>query len=378
MITEFYMPLKVIIGEGSVDRLGDEAKAIGKKALIVTYPDIRKVGVLDRILAQLNKVGVMTLVFEEVEPNPRSTTIDKGADIARKEKVDLIIGLGGGSAMDAAKGIATTSTGTLPVWDYVMRKAQVSAPAPAIIQIPTLAGTGSELNQVAVITNWQTHDKNIMFSPVALAKVSIVDPALTISVPRRQTASGGADTFAHLVEYYLMPDFRLPLNDAFREAVMRTLVEFVPKALAKPDDIEARTQLSWASTIAMSNLARLGGTVGSMTCHMIEHAVSAYYDIAHGEGLAALLPAWMQHIEPVRKQRLDMLGKNVFGKSDGIKATEEWFEEIGANFKLTDLGCEKERADEIAEITLRSKAMLAAHPRPLDEAAVAQIYRDSC
>ncbi len=378
MITEFYMPLKVIIGEGSIDRLGEEAKAIGKKALIVTYPDIRKVGVLDKIVVQLDKNGVATIVFEEVEPNPRSTTIDKGADIARKEKADLIIGLGGGSAMDSAKGIATASTGTAPIWDYVMRKAQVSAPAPAIIQIPTLAGTGSELNQVMVITNWQTHDKNIMFSPVALARVSIVDPALTISVPRRQTASGGADTFAHLVEYYLMPDFRLPLNDAFREAVMRTLVEFLPKALAKPDDIEARTQLSWASTIAMSNLARLGGTVGSMTCHNIEHAVSAYYDIAHGEGLAALLPAWMRHIEPVRKQRLDMLGNNVFGKSDGIKATEEWFKEIGVNFKLTDLGCKKERADEIAEITLRSKPMLAAHPRPLDETAVAQIYRESC
>jgi alcohol dehydrogenase YqhD (iron-dependent ADH family) len=378
MITEFYMPLKVIIGEGSINRLGEEAKDIGNRALIVTYPDIRKVGMLDKIIAELNKNGVVTLIFEEVEPNPRSTTIDKGAEIARKEKVDLVIGLGGGSAMDSAKGIATASTGIAPIWDYVMRKAQVSAPAPAIIQIPTLAGTGSELNQVAVITNWQTHDKNVFFSPAALARVSIVDPALTISVPRRQTASGGADTFSHLVEYYLMPDFRLPLNDAFREAVMRTVVEFLPKALVKPDDIEARTQLSWASTIAMSNLARLGGTVGSMTCHNIEHAVSAYYDITHGEGLAALLPAWMRHIEPVRKQRLDMLGKNVFGKSDGIKATEEWFKEVGVNFKLTDLGCEKERADEIAEITLRSEAMLAAHPRPLDKAAVAQIYRDSC
>jgi alcohol dehydrogenase YqhD (iron-dependent ADH family) len=377
MITEFYMPLRMIIGPGSIDQLGQQAKAIGKKALIVTYPDIRKVGILDKITADLRKNGVDTLVFEEVQPNPRNTTIDKGAGIARREKVDLVIGLGGGSAMDSAKGIAVASTGTAPVWDYVMGKAKVTGAAPSLIQVPTLAGTGSELNTVAVITNWETHDKNGLFSPVSLAKVAIVDPALTVSVPKRPTASGGADIFSHLVEYYLMPESPLPLNDAFREAVIRIVVQYLPKVLTQPDDIEARTQLSWASTIAMSGLARLGGTVGSMTCHGIEHAVSAYYDIAHGEGLAALLPAWMRHIEPVRKQRLDLLGKNVFGKTDGIKATEEWFEQVGVRFRLRDLGCEQERADEIAGITMRSAGMLKAHPRPLDAAAVAQIYRDS-
>lgn len=378
MITTFYLPIRLVFGPGSLERLGDEAKQLGQKAMIVTYPDIRRVGLLDRVVKNLKEKGVDTLVFEEVQPNPRSSMVDKGAGIARDEKVDLVIGLGGGSAMDAAKGITLASTGTESIWHYITTRAQVAGPVPSIIQIPTMAGTGSELNPVAVITNWETHEKSIAFNPNVWAKVAIVDPELTITVPKKQTASGGVDTFSHLVEYYLMPETPIPMNDAIREAIIRVVVKYLPRVLAQLDDIEARTQLSWASTIAMSQLAQLGGTVGAMTCHGIEHAVSGYYDVAHGDGLAALLPAWMRHILPVRKERLDMLGKNVFSKTDGIRATEEWLEEVGMNLRLRDLGCEPERADEIADNTLRTFPQIQAHPRPLDKEAIAQIYRDSC
>ncbi len=377
MITTIHLPLKIVFGEGSVSQLGEEAKEIGKKAMVVTYPDIRKVGLLDKILKDLKDNGIETTVFEEVEPNPRSTTIDKGAGIVRDQKIDLVIGLGGGSAMDAAKGVAVASSGTASVWDYVMQRAEVTGPVPSLIQVPTLAGTGSEINNVGVISNWETHEKRGIFSPSAWAKVSIIDPELTVTVPKNQTGAGGADTFCHLVEFYVMPEQPLPLNDAYREVVMGTVVKYLPKALAKPDDIEARTQLSWASTIAMSQLARLGGTVGMMTCHGIEHAVSAFYDVTHGAGLAALLPAWMKHILPVRQERFDMLGKNVFGKSDGIKATEEWLEEVGMRLRLRDLGCELERAGDIAENTIKTFPALNMHPRKLDAEAIAQIYRDS-
>jgi alcohol dehydrogenase YqhD (iron-dependent ADH family) len=378
MITTFHLPLRLVFGPGSLEQLGDEAKQIGQKALIVTYPDIRRVGLLDRVVNMLKEKGVDALVFEEVQPNPRSSTVDKGAGIARDEKVDLVIGLGGGSAMDTAKGITVASAGGESVWHYITTREQVTGPVPSIIQVPTMAGTGSELNSVAVITNWETHEKSLLFSPHVWAKVAIVDPELTITVPKNQTASGGVDTFSHLVEYYLMPETPIPMNDAIREAVMGVVVKYLPQALARLDDIEARTQLSWASTIAMSQLATIGGTAGSMTCHGIEHAVSGYYDVAHGAGLAALLPAWMRHILPVRKERLDLLGKNVFGKTDGIRATEEWLEEVEMNLRLRDLGCDPELADEIADNTLRTFPGLQAHPRPLDKEAIAQIYRDSC
>jgi alcohol dehydrogenase YqhD (iron-dependent ADH family) len=378
MITQFYMPVKLIIGPGSVGQLGQEAKAIGKKALIVTYPDVRRVGILDKIIEDLRKNGVETAIFEEVEPNPRSVTIDKGAAMARKEKVDMIIGLGGGSAMDSAKGIALASSSTEPIWDYVASQAKLKGQAPFLIQVPTLAGTGSELNHVAVISHWETHDKRVLVNQALWAKVAVVDPMLTLTVPKKLTASGGVDTFAHLVETYLLADDPQPMNDAIRESVMRIVVKFLPRVLARLDDVEARTQLSWASTIAMSQLAGLGGTGGGMTCHGIEHAVSGYYDIPHGAGLAALLPAWMADILPTRKVRLDSLGKNVFGKSDGIAGTEAWLEKVGMRVHLAEFGCEPKRAEEIAAIALRSPGMLKQHPRPLDVAAIAKIYRDSC
>ncbi|MFC1897181.1 iron-containing alcohol dehydrogenase [Chloroflexota bacterium] len=377
MITRFHMPTKIIFGVGSVARLGEEAKVIGQRAIIISYPDIRRVGLLDRVLNDLKKNGIDTLVFEEVEPNPRSSTVDRGARIARDEKVDLVIGLGGGSVMDTAKGIALASTGNEPIWHYLDTKVQVTDLAPSIIQVPTIAGTGSEVNAGSMITNWETHQKAGIANSCMWAKVAVIDPKITTTVPKKQTAAGGVDIFSHLVENYLMPETPLPVNDSIREAMMRVIVKYLPQVLARLDDIEARTQLSWVSTIAMSQLSRLGGTVGSMTCHGIEHAISGYYDITHGDGLAALLPVWMKHILPVRKERLDLMGKNVFGKVDGIMATEEWLEEVGMKLRLRNLGCKLEQAEEIAEITVNTFHRLRLHPRTLDVEAVAQIYRDS-
>lgn len=158
---------------------------------------------------------------------------------------------------------------------------------------------------------------------------------------------------------------------------MKMVVEYLPRVLKKPDDLEARTQLSWASTVAMSQLARLGGGLGNLTCHGIEHALSGYYDVTHGDGLAALLPAWMKFTRPAMGPRFDKLGKNVFGVSDGIKGTETFLAEIGMNVKLGAIGCEKEKAEEIADLAIVSSPWLSAHPIPLDRKAVAGIYRDS-
>ena len=372
----FYLPIKVFFGPGSINQLGQEARALGSKAMIVTYPDIRKLGFLDILLKDLKIQGLETEVFEELGPNPRSSTVDKAAWIARKRKIDLVIGLGGGSAMDAAKGIALASTGEAPIWDYMMDKAKVSGPVPALIQVPTLAGTGSELNPIAVFTNWENHEKRFIINSSLWAKVAIIDPELTVTVPKKQTAAGGVDILSHIMECYLMPEKPLPMNDAIREAVMKVVVQFLPKVLAHPDDIDARSQLSWASTIASSDLSRLGGAAGSMTCHGIEHAISGYYDINHGAGLAALLPVWMKQFLPARRERFALLGRNVFGKADGIAAFVEWLDEISMKLRLRDLGCELERADEIANIALKVWDY-QLHPTRIDAKTIAQIYRDA-
>lgn len=377
MTMRFELTTKILFGVGRISRLGEEAKKLGQKALIVTYPDIRRIGLLDKVLEDLKDKGVDTVTFEKVEANPRSSTVDEGAAVARSEKVDLIIGLGGGSAMDTAKGIALASSSTEPIWSYAGIRAEVSGTVPPIIQVPTMAGTGAEINDGAIITNWETHVKTVVGSPYMQAKVAIIDPELTLTVPKNQTRVGGLDAFSHVVEPYITDKAPTPLTDGIRETVMRMVVNYLPRALARLDDIEARTQLSWASTMAMSQFVRLGGGRGYLTCHGIEHALSGYYDVTHGEGLVALLPAWMRFTLPAMKDRFDLLGKNVFGKADGILATEEWLESVGMRLRLRDLGCELERADEIAELAVESPPWLSRHPRTLDAEAIAQIYRDS-
>ncbi len=378
----FDLPTRIIFGSGSLAQLGVEAGKLGRKAILVTgRSSMRKTGVLDRVIQDLRANGVNTLVYDKVESNPRTSTIDEGAKITREKGIDLVIGLGGGSAMDAAKGIVLASTDTKPIWDYVVGSGgKVRGPAVPLILVPTVAATGSEANNIAVITNWEIHEKRAIARPFPrylFAQVSIVDPDLTLTLPKKPTAQGGVDIFCHLVEPYLTTESPSPLTDGILETAMKLVVEFLPKALTRLDDIEARTQLSWTSTIAMSQFATLGGGAGIPALHGIEHPLSGYYDIAHGEGLAALLPAWMRFILPVKKERLYSLGKNVFGEADGIVATERWLERVGMRLQLRNLGIELERIEEIADCAERTFAHFKSHPSSLNAAAAVKIYQAS-
>ncbi|MCK5434067.1 MAG: iron-containing alcohol dehydrogenase [Dehalococcoidales bacterium] len=378
MITTFHLPTKIIFGAGSLVQLGVEAKRTGHKAILVTgSSSMHQTGVLDRVIHDLKANGVDTVTFDKVEPNPRASTVDEGAKMARDSGIDLVIGLGGGSAMDAAKGIVLASIGTEPIWHYIEAEVKIIGHVPSLILVPTVAASGSEANSGAVITNWETHEKSVLVSPHLFAKVSIVDPELTLTLPEKATAQGGVDIFCHLVECYLTTGRPSPLNDGITETAMRLVVASLPQVLTRLDDIEARTQLSWTSTIACSQFATLGGGNGSMTLHGIEHPLSGYYDIAHGDGLAALLPAWMRYTLPVRQERFQSLGRNVFGETDGLLATEKWLEKVGMKLRLRNLGVEPGRMEEMANCAVRTAPWLKEHPRLLGAAPTAQIYQDS-
>ena len=378
MITTFYLPTKIIFGVGGLNQLGAEARELGQKAMVVTgRSSMRRTGVVDRVVQDLKNNGVDTLVFDKVVPNPHASTIDEGARMARQEGIELMIGLGGGSAMDTAKGIALTSTGTKPIWDYVGKDVKVSGPVLPIILVPTMAATGSEANCGGSISNWETREKAGFSTPAVFPKVSIVDPELTLTVPKKQTATGGVDIFCHAVEGYITIEKPSMVTDGIIEAVLRTVVVFLPQVLTKLDDIEMRTQLSWASTIACSQLIALGGGYGRRTCHSISNFLGGYYDIAHGDCLAALLPAWMRYTLPVRAERFRALGRNVFGEEDGIVATEKWLKKLGMRLRLRDFGIEPERFEEMASGCIRTDARTKAHPRLLDVASIKQIYQDS-
>ncbi len=378
MITIFNIPTKIISGAGGFCQLGRETAKIGRRAFLVTgKSSMRRSGLLDRAVADLKKHGVAVTVFDKIEPNPRSSTVDKGARIVREKGLDVVIALGGGSAMDAAKGIVVAATGGKPVWHYIQTREKIIGDVPKLITVPTVAASGSESNCGAVITNWETHDKCVLSDRCAYPTVSIVDPELTLTLPARPTAQGGVDIFCHLVEPYITAGYPQPLTDGIVETSMKLVVDHLPRVLKKLDDLEARSQLSWASTIACSAFAGLGGGDGAMTMHGIEHPLSGMYDMAHGDGLAALLPAWLRSLADIRQGRLDKLACNVFEEKDGLAAVEKWLKQVGMNLRLRDLGVEKAKLNDLAANAMKTAPWLAAHPKKLDKAAIAAIYAEA-
>ena len=376
-ISRFYLPVRFIVGPDSLLQLGKETARLGKKALLVTGSrSMRSTGTFDRVTRNLDESGVKWVSFEKVEPNPRASTIDEGAKFARENGVDVVIGLGGGSVMDATKCLALAASGTDPIFAYYENKASSKTALP-IILVPTVAASGSEANNGAVFTNWATHEKVVINHPAIYPRVSIVDPVLTLTLPVKTTAQGGVDIFCHLVESYITAGDTTLINDSIRESSMKTVVDALPPLLKKLDDIELRSRISWASTIACSQFAGLAGGSGMMTLHGMEHALSGEYDIAHGDGLAALLIEWMKHTEPVRKDRFKQLGTNVFGESDGIAATEKWLKKIGMDTRLKGLGVKEADFGKLADNALKTGFWVKLNPAVLDKDAIISIYKKS-
>jgi alcohol dehydrogenase class IV len=374
-ISVFDFPTKVVFGVGSVSELGREARELGSRALVVTYPEIQKAGLLDRVLKDLSSNGLETSIFDEVEPNTRSSTVDKGSQFALKQKVNLVIGLGGGSAMDAAKAIALASSGSEPIWKYAESKIAPLRQVPPLIQLPTLAGTGAEVSRGAVITNWEAHIKKSIVSPFIQARVAIIDPQLTLTAPDMAVRAGAVDAFSHAVEPYITEEADAPMTDGIRETIMKIVVDYLPRLLGKPNDLEIRTQLSWASMVSMSQIARIGGGGGFMPCHGLGHALSGYYNISHGNSLASLLPAWMRFTQPAREERSNKLAKIVFGDGELAPGFESWLEKVGMNLRLRDLGFKMEKAGEIAALAVKSSTGLRHNPVPIIERTAVQIYQ---
>ncbi len=378
MAYEFFIPTRIIFTTGGLSQLRGIAGEWGKKPFLITGRDsMRRLGITDRVIKDLEKEKLVVTTFERVEPNPRVTTIDDAARIFREKGLDLIIALGGGSVMDAAKGVAMAASGTKSVWHYIENQAEPAGNVPPIIAIPTMAASGSESNCGAVITNWETHEKMVLNHKSLYPVVSIVDPELTLSLPLKQTLQGVVDIFCHLVEPYLTDTNQSPLADNIRETAMKMVITNTSSISNNLKNINVRTQLSWASTIACSAFASLGGGGGGMSLHGIEHAISAYSDVAHGEGLAALLPAWMEYTKPRAAQRFRQLGERVFGDNDSIGSTRSWLESIGMNIHLRDIVIDRESLCKIADTVPKTANWVTGHPRGMTIDNIIDIYEAS-
>ncbi len=364
---EIYLPTKIIFGPGEVKRVGEESKKLGKRPLIVTgQKAMGRTGILNKVLSSLEKSRCDPVLFNKVEPNPRIKTVDQGARLARKEQCDLVIGLGGGSAMDAAKGIAIAALGNESIWTYIAHWEDSYRPplkALPIALIPTIAATGSEADMVSVITNWKTHEKAVLFGECNLPVFSIVDPELTFSVPPDTTAEGGIDIICHVLEPYFTSRSNSPIADRFIEGVVLTVMENLKKAMEQGNNLEARCHLSWASTLALTGIMD-AGLSGTFVIHPIEHALSGHYDISHGRGLAILLPAVMEYTLPSRPNRYAQLLERVFhiqgdhlSKEGKAKMCVEkmisFLQGVNLYNKLSDLGIDDSKFEMMAEDTIR-------------------------
>lgn len=382
MITTLSWPAKVIFGVGSIGVLGKEASELGKKVLLVTgVHSARQTGLLGEVVQDLKDNGLDVFVFDKIVPNPRVSTIDEGAAIIRNEGLDLVIGLGGGSVMDTAKSLTLAKNSDKPIWEYTTGAVSFAEtgtnPLPLILAA-TVSASGSEQDMASVITNWETREKRVLVCPAFLSKVSIIDPKLTITVPRKPTAQGGVDIFSHLVEKYISAPSISTITDGIYGTLIKVVVESLPQILNKPDDLEARNILAWASTMACSPSMFLGGGVGSLPLHPLGFSLSGKYDIAHGDVQAALLPAWMKYTYSAFPERFRFLGLQGFGKEDIVEVTENWLEKIDMKHNLQSLGANYEELEAIAEDCARNAIpQLKANPNVPDAAAIAKIYKDS-
>lgn len=379
----FHNPTKIIFGQGTVQQLGENVKPYGKRVLLVYGGgSIKRTGLYDQVLEQLQGIGASVFELPGVEPNPRVSTVRKGIEICRRENVEFILAVGGGSVIDAAKAIAVGVPYDGDVWDFFDHKARAESALP-LGTILTLSATGSEANGNFVITNWELNLKRGHGSPHAYPRFSILDPVLTYTVPREHVVNGIVDMMSHVFEQYFSLTKDTPLQERFCESVLQTVIEQAEPALANLEDYAARASIMWCGTMALNGGQISLGMQGDWASHEIEHQLSAIYDIAHGAGLAIIFPNWMKYVYKERVDRFVQYATRVWGidptgKSDdeialaGIQATRDFFTRIGAPATLSDVGIGDEHLDRMAAEAVSHRGTIGSF-KPLNQEDVKAI-----
>ena len=288
----FQNTTKVYFGKDQLKHLGEELKKYGQRVLLVYGGgSIKKIGLYEKVLKEIAGAGPECFELPGVEPNPRHTTVNRGAEICKQNKIDVLLAVGGGSTIDCTKAIAAATYYDGDGWDLVKGAAPVENALP-IVTVLTLAATGSEMDCGGVISNMQTHEKLAILSPLLQPKASFLNPENTYLVGKFQTACGSADILSHLFDsfYFTMQPKMDPIDRVMTELI-KTVVKYAPIALETPDDYEARANLMWASSRALNGFVA-AGIEQDVSCHLMEHELSAFYDITHGLGLAILTPRW--------------------------------------------------------------------------------------
>lgn len=382
---DYMTPTRLIFGRDAIAKLPEVMTQFGKKILL-TYGggSIKKIGLYQKVLEMLKGYDIVEL--PDIQPNPKyDPSVLDGVRLCKEHNVDVILSVGGGSVLDCSKAIAAGAKYDGDPWDLISYKVKAKAALP-IVDILTLAATGSEYDCGGVISRTETNDKIGYIDPLLFPVVSILDPVYTFTVSKKQTAAGIADAMNHTIEQYFVEDSTL-LNDGFCESMLRSLMTNGRKCLENPEDYTARAEMMLACTYGCNGILALGNSYSGWPCHGIEHALSAYYDITHGEGLAIITPRWMRHILSERTMdRFVKYGINVFGidptlpkqeiAGKAIDATYEFFQSINIPMHLREVGIDDSRIDEMAHHIAVNEGLDKAYA-PLTEQDIKEILMES-
>lgn len=380
----FYNPTKIIFGADREEDFAREVAALGQKALVVTGGgSVKRNGIFDTIVAALRDFGVSVVEKSGISPNPRVDEAEDGIRIARQEKVDVVLAIGGGSTIDAAKLMAAGAKTDAAPWDIVTGKVKVQSALPLAVVL-TLAATGSEMDPNSVITNTETEEKYGWASPLVFPRVSLENPAFTTTVNAWHTAAGTADIMSHVMEQYFTLDESAYVADSMAEGILRTAIHYGSIAVEEPDDLEARGNLMWASSVALNGLLD-SGKDAPWSVHDMEHELSAKYDVTHGIGLAILTPHWLRHVLNKKtaprvarfaERVFDVHREDVMAQAEaGIDALSDFLASLHIPLHLAEVGIDESRLEEMATDLSDYRGGFINGFQPLYREDILAIYR---
>ncbi len=342
---EYYMPVNVIFGRGTESQTGSEASKFGKKILLhYGGGSIKRSGLYERVVASLKDAGLEIFELGGVQPNPRLSLVREGIAICKRESIDLILAVGGGSVIDSAKAIGFGAVSDKDVWEeFYLNKVPVEASLPVGVVL-TIPAAGSECSRGTVISNEDTKQKMPARGPAVLPVFAILNPELTVTLPDFQTACGASDMIAHIMERYFTNTEHVDLTDRMCEATMRCIIDNTPLVLENPDNYDYRAEIMLCGTLAHNNSLGIG-RVQDWFSHGLEHQLSAIYDVPHGEGLAIIFPAWIKYCSIVNMPRFVRYAEKVWGITEGtaeekvdaaVAALKAWYVKIGLKTRLSE------------------------------------------
>ena len=385
---KYYAPTEVVFGEHSEEKIGSLVKHYGGTKVLVHYGGQSAIrsGLLDKVCNLLKEEGIPFVTLGGVVPNPRLSKVHEGIDLCRREGVDFLLAVGGGSVIDSVKAIGYGVPYDGDVWDFYLGKATPQAMLP-LATVLTIPAAGSEMSNSSVITN-EDGDVKLGYShDLSRPKFAIMNPCRTFTLPPYQTAAGVTDIMMHTMERYFSNDMDMTLTEALAEALLRTLLAAAPRALADPCDYQARTQIMWGGSLAHNGLTECGMT-RDWACHKMEHELSAMFDVTHGAGLSALWPTWARYVYRSNPERFVRFAVNVLGVQfdgsaestalAGIDAMEAFYRSIGMPTSIGELLGRALTDDEAAEMARRCShdgSITVGRLRVLDRNDIFEIYK---